>query len=102
MTARRRQLTFALALVFALHGDAGSVVRADEVLDWNAIAIRCVFVAPAVGGAMQPRMLAIVPCRHVRCRECPTLAYQGLSVTREEMDLWLRLVGRRYADKEPT
>jgi len=61
MTARRRQLTFALALVFALHGDAGSVVRADEVLDWNAIAIRRVFVAPAVGGAMQPRMLAIVP-----------------------------------------
>src|SRR5688572_17918485 len=60
VSARCRRFTFVLAVVCALHGYAASVVRADEVLDWNAIAIRCVFVAPAVGGAMQPRMLAIV------------------------------------------
>jgi hypothetical protein len=37
-----------------------SFSRADEVLDWNTIAIRCVFTPPAVGGALQPRYLAIV------------------------------------------
>jgi len=60
MIVRSRRLIFALAFVFAVQSYATSVARADEVLDWNAIAIRCVFVAPAVGGALQPRILATV------------------------------------------
>src|SRR5687768_9192508 len=60
MTVRYRRFTVALAFVFAFQSYATSVARADEVLDWNAIAIRSVFVPPALAGAMQPRILAIV------------------------------------------
>jgi hypothetical protein len=37
-----------------------SIAAADEVLDWNTIAVRSTLVAPAVPGFLQPRSLAIV------------------------------------------
>jgi hypothetical protein len=60
MLARRLQLPVALAFALAFQSYAAPVSAADEVLDWTAIAIRAMLVPPAVGGALQPRALAIV------------------------------------------
>jgi hypothetical protein len=54
------RLVGALALVLAFQVSMPSVGMADEVLDWNAIAVRATLVAPAVPGNLQPRLLSIV------------------------------------------
>ena len=55
------RLIGALALVLAFQFSAPSVASADEVLDWNTIAIRTTQAAPtALPGQVQPRSLAIV------------------------------------------
>jgi hypothetical protein len=50
----------ALLLVSVLPVAMPSAALADEVLDWNAIAVRAMQVAPAVPGPLQARFLAIV------------------------------------------
>ena len=60
MVARRLRLPLAFVCVLAIQGYSASVSRADEVLDWTAIAVRAMLVPPAVAGGLQPRALAIV------------------------------------------
>lgn len=59
MVARRLRLPVAFVCVLAIQGYSASVSRADEVLDWTAIAVRAMLVPPVAGG-LQPRALAIV------------------------------------------
>lgn len=49
-----------LCLILALQLTLPSSSYADEILDWNAIAIRAMQTAPAIGGPLQSRFLAIV------------------------------------------
>jgi hypothetical protein len=60
MIARRLRVPVAFALVLLFQSYAASARASDEVLDWTTIAIRAMLVPPAVGGALQPRALAIV------------------------------------------
>jgi hypothetical protein len=54
------RLIGAFALLVAFQFSLPSVAAADEVLDWNTIAVRSTLVAPAIPGFLQPRSLAIV------------------------------------------
>jgi hypothetical protein len=54
----RAVLVASLAFSFVL--GRAPVADADEVLDWNAIAVRAMQTAPAVPGPLQSRFLAIV------------------------------------------
>ena len=60
MSTRPLRIPLTLAFVFVLQSIVASASRVDEVLTWNAIAVRTMLVPPAVGGALQPRTLAIV------------------------------------------
>ena len=54
------RLVGALALVFAVQFSIPSVVAADEVLDWNTVAVRAMQVSPGTPANLQQRLLAIV------------------------------------------
>src|SRR5687767_5110592 len=54
------RLVGAVALVSAVQFSIPSMVAADEVLDWNAVAVRAMQVSPATPPNLQQRLLAIV------------------------------------------
>ena len=54
------RLVGALAFGFAVQFAMPSVVAADEVLDWNTVAVRAMQVPPATPANLQQRLLAIV------------------------------------------
>jgi hypothetical protein len=60
MSTRLLRIPLTLVFIFVLQSIVAPVSRADEVLVWNGIAVRSMLVPPAVGGALQPRTLAIV------------------------------------------
>jgi hypothetical protein len=60
MLVRRLRILVAFALVVFCQSRPALATPSDEVLDWTTIAIRAMLVPPAVGGALQPRALAIV------------------------------------------
>jgi hypothetical protein len=54
------RLAGTLILMLGLQLFSPNISVADEVLDWNTIAVRAMQVAPAVPGYLQPRTLTIV------------------------------------------
>jgi hypothetical protein len=59
-TFSRRLALVLLVFVFQIVNPSAARAADDEVLYWNAVGVRAMQVAPAVGGALQPRVLAVM------------------------------------------